>query len=140
MTKDIIARIRESITEPPVPIAAIIRSLGLEVEAASELPIGISGQIEKSNGSFRLSASKEEHNYRRRFTLAHELGHYVLHRNLIGEGLDDNTKYRSTQVGKYYNTHIDYYHERQANAFAASILLPEHLLTKYMAQFALAMR
>jgi Zn-dependent peptidase ImmA (M78 family) len=52
---------------------------------------------------------------RKRFTLAHELGHYMLHRDLIGDGLIDDAMYRS-KLGEWY--------ERQANRWAADILMP----------------
>jgi len=65
---------------------------------------------------------------RRRFTMAHELGHFILHRDLIGDGLDDDQLYRSTLRGRFYNTAIKLVHESQANAFAANFLMPEELL------------
>jgi len=52
--------------------------------------------------------------------MEHELGHFVLYRSLIGEGIDDDIKYRSTAAGDFYNTAIDEVHEQQANSFAAS--------------------
>ena len=57
--------------------------------------------------------------------MAHELGHYYLHRSLIGDGLDDNVKYRSTSSGTFYNKAVDLQHEKQANSFAAAVLMPE---------------
>ena len=55
-----------------------------------------------------------------------------MHRSLIGEGVDDNTKYRSTTDGEFYNTAIEEIHEQQANAFAATVLVPERLLRAYL--------
>lgn len=53
---------------------------------------------------------------RQRFTLAHELGHYLLGH---GEQLDTNTKlYRNTNTSQSYE-------EMQANSFAAEIVMPE---------------
>jgi len=63
------------------------------------------------------------------FTLAHELGHFVLNRSLVKNGVDDTTQYRSTPRGEIYNTVIKVEHERQANSFAANFLMPkEHML------------
>lgn len=121
--------IRSMVKTAPVNIEAVIRQLGLEVETDSKLPENISGQIRRlPEGNYKISSTAREHSYRQRFTLAHELGHYVLHKSLIGAGVDDNVKYRSTEVGNFYNTAIEQAHERQANSFAASILMPEALV------------
>jgi Zn-dependent peptidase ImmA (M78 family) len=123
-----IDRIRSQANTVPVNIEAIIRGLGIEVRKDADLPPNISGQIKRIGDRYEISSAKGEHYYRQRFSLAHELGHYVLHRSLIGQGVDDNKKYRSTAEGDFYNTFIELDHERQANSFAASILIPENLL------------
>lgn len=124
-----IDRILQQAATVPVNIEAIARGLGLSVVKNAALASGISGQIKRlPDGRFEVASSKTEHYFRQRFTLAHELGHYVLHRSLIGAGVDDDTKYRSTSAGEFYNTDIDHLHERQANSFAATVLMPESLL------------
>jgi hypothetical protein len=128
MTDSVIEQIRSQLTDAPVNIEAIIRGLGVVVRKNADLPEGISGQLRKIDGKYEISSAKGEHYFRQRFSLAHELGHYVLHRDLIGEGVDDDTKYRSTAIGDFYNTRIDQYHEKQANSFAASLLVPERLI------------
>jgi Zn-dependent peptidase ImmA (M78 family) len=127
--KDQMEKIRTFLTKAPVPVEQILRNLGAEVERDARLPAGISGQIKRVGDTFKVSSSNAEHYFRQRFTLAHELGHLVLHRSLIGEGVDDDTKYRSTDT-TFYNSNIDIDHERQANSFAASLLMPEDLLLK----------
>lgn len=116
----------------PVNVEAAIRELGLSLTKDADLQNGISGQIKKVGDSFEISSSGKEHYFRQRFTLAHELGHYVLHRSLIGSGIDDDTKYRSTPTGDLYNSQINDIHERQANAFAATFLIPERQLRDYL--------
>ncbi|KZY31871.1 hypothetical protein A3731_22950 [Roseovarius sp. HI0049] len=121
--------VRSMMTDAPVNIEAIIRSLGQEVAKDADLPAAISGQIKMlPDGRYELASSAGEHYFRQRFSLAHELGHYILHKSLIGAGLDDNKKFRSTSDGNFYNTAIDLAHERQANSFAASVLMPENLV------------
>ena len=66
---------------------------------------------------------------RKRFTIAHELGHYILHRELIGNGVDDTIAYRSEKIGKYHNTDIGPHEETQANRFSAGLLMPTKLVT-----------
>ncbi len=54
----------------------------------------------------------------------------MLHRRLIGDGLDDDRAYRSTEVGKYHNTLIGPREETVANRFAANLLMPLELVAR----------
>jgi len=111
---------------PPVNIEAIVRSLGLELDKKATLDDEISGQLERLEGrKFKISANKDHHYFRQRFTIAHELGHFMLHADLIGEGVDDNKAYRSGPDGRFYNQAIGDREEAEANRFAARILIPK---------------
>jgi len=119
-------RIRRHTLSVPVNIEAAIRDLGIALKKNAALAPGIAGQIKRlQNGGYEIATTNADHYFRQRFTMAHELGHYILHKSLIGDGVDDNIKYRSTVEGEFYNRSIDEYHERQANSFAASFLMPE---------------
>lgn len=81
----------------------------------------ISGFIkyDKENNSFIVGISEKEHEYRKRFTLAHELGHYFLHIELLKSEemyIEQNILFRSW-------IHSD--QEQEANMFAAEYLMPE---------------
>jgi IrrE N-terminal-like domain len=56
---------------------------------------------------------------RRRFTLAHEISHYLLHRDQIGDGVTDDMLYRS-RLGDHIET--------EANRLAAELLMPRMLV------------
>lgn len=117
----------------PVNIEAAISDVGIKLNKNAKLAEGIAGQIKRlDNGRFEISTTREDHYFRQRFTMAHELGHFLMHRSLIGDGIDDNVKYRSTSDGDFYNTAIDEIHERQANAFAAKLLIPSKLLEEHL--------
>ena len=66
---------------------------------------------------------------RRRFTIAHEIGHYRLHRNKndIPVFIDRAVYYRKDKAGS-----MEYWMELEANTFAASLLMPEALLDEYL--------
>ncbi len=55
---------------------------------------------------------------RRRFTIAHEIGHYCLHSNQHRRFID--TRKNMSRTGSYWDTY-----EYEANAFAAELLMPE---------------
>ena len=67
---------------------------------------------------------------RKRFTAAHELGHYIYHRDRIGSGVNDNRKYRGIPHAPLYNDAIQAKEETEANRFAANLLMPKHLIDK----------
>ncbi len=113
----------------PVNIEAIIRELGIKLDKKAELDDHVSGQIQKLiDGSYQISTNKNNHYFRQRFTMAHELGHYLLHRKMIGDGVNDSMMFRTTTEGKFYNLNITQNEETEANQFAASVLMPAHLI------------
>lgn len=112
-----------------IDVEGLISSFGIEFDAEAVLPEGISGQIEKlPDGRYKISANHKENIKRRRFTAVHELGHYIYHRSLLGDGVDDNKAYRSVPDGNFYNKSIGVKEETEANQFAASVLMPWDLL------------
>lgn len=101
----------------PVSVAGIARALGLSVKAASLRPT-ISGQIQpddQSEAGFTIRVNRHEPIERQRFTLAHEISHYLLHRDRIGRGVFDTILYRSNLHSRQ---------EAEANRLAASIIMP----------------
>lgn len=110
----------------PVPIGAIIAEIGLPL-SYEPLDDNISGYIERTDGSYKIVVNSNHARTRQRFTAAHELGHYIFHRDLLGEGVGDNRAYR-TEGTRLANANIRPLHERQANSFAANVLMPRHRL------------
>lgn len=127
--KDALSILQSYLHEAPVNIEGLIRELGIELDKKADLDESIAGQIERlKNGKYKISVNKDDHYYRQRFTMAHELGHYFFHRSLIGDGVNDSKAYRSTCEGQFCNANIKPSHETRANQFAASILMPEPLV------------
>jgi Zn-dependent peptidase ImmA (M78 family) len=114
----------------PVDIISIIHDAGI-VYLEEPLWPHESGLIDRSGGGYRIIVNSDHSSARRRFTAAHELGHYAYHRDLIGEGISD-AAYRTLDVGRYryFNPKITQRHETQANNFAAATLMPDHLLER----------
>ncbi len=116
---------------PPVNIEQMIRDFGISLDKKAELEQQIAGQIERlDDGSYQISINGNDHYFRQRFTMAHELGHFIYHKSLIGRGIDDDRLYRSTSAGDFYNESITQKHETEANKFAAAILMPKPLIEK----------
>ncbi len=108
---------------PPTDIQTLIKALGIQYHEAY-LNDDISGMLEKQpSGKFRITVNATHPETRKRFTAAHELGHYMRHRSLVGDGVDDNKAYRSTEGGEYHNINIGPKQETEANRFAALVLM-----------------
>lgn len=111
-------RFRES---APVQLTAMATALGIPVYI-STMPPSISGLIEPdetSSSGFRIRLNRHEIAERQRFTLAHEIAHFILHRSLIGSGVVDDTMYRSALSTR---------REVEANKMAAELCMPQHLI------------
>ncbi|WP_417452897.1 ImmA/IrrE family metallo-endopeptidase [Kiloniella sp.] len=118
--------------DTPVNLDALASDLGVSIKRTN-LDDDIAGMIERNaDGTYTVSVNEDQHPNRQRFTIAHELGHFVLHKKLIGDGVDDTKMYRSTDAGKYHNKNFAKIQETEANQFAATLLMPTHLIKKYL--------
>ncbi|WP_375271105.1 ImmA/IrrE family metallo-endopeptidase [Sphingomonas sp.] len=109
----------------PVKVGAIASDLGIKV-MISDLPLAVSGMLtldQADRKTWTIKVNRHEHRNRQRFTIAHELAHFVLHRDVIGNELVDDTFYRSGLSER---------REFEANALAAEILMPWPLITSLM--------
>jgi Zn-dependent peptidase ImmA (M78 family) len=108
----------DAMNTQPVKIGALAEALGLRVTRASNLKATISGLIrpaEDTDSGYEILVNKFEMPERQRFTVAHEIGHYLLHRDQIGAGIVDSVMYRSSLSSKK---------EVEANQLAATIIMP----------------
>ena len=123
LPQDIRETVQAHQTEAPIRLATIARAIGVEVLAAT-LPPGISGEIRpKADGRFAIRVNRHDPIRRQRFTIAHEIAHFILHRDQIGSGLKDDVLYRST---------LSDHREAEANRLAANILMPQHLVDELL--------
>ena len=108
--------------ELPVPVEAIAEDLlGLKVDEEIELPV--SGMLVPARREVWLNARESrESPGRRRFTLAHELGHWVCQCR-EGKAAGAAPVYcRAEEIGVDPDARAL---EREANVFAAELLMPE---------------
>ena len=103
-----------------IDIVQIANSLGLNVY--EKILENNSGYI-KIDDDKNIYVNSLESTQRKRFTIAHEIGHYLLHRNLIE--YNGGTLYRNTNG---FNRDML---EIQANRCAAAMLMPRAQVEKY---------
>ncbi len=117
------------IKEAPVPVEELARRLGAKV-VRQRAPDELSGFVlrEPAKGMVIIGVNAAHHPNRQRFTIGHELGHFLLHQ---GERLHVDkqwtgyqVKLRSEESGT--GTNVD---EMEANLFAAELLMPLSFLT-----------
>ncbi len=84
----------------------------------------ISGLLVKKDKNPVIGVNREHHHHRQRFTVAHELGHYILHGG-------ETIHYDAGREPLYFRSDSIYNaDEREANRFAAELLMPEHLVSR----------
>lgn len=125
MIPEAVARAQQ---DAPVDVEGLAAELGVLVHRAW-LGKDVSGQLRPTEtGQFQITVNAADPETRQRFTIAHELGHFIYHRHLIGQGVGDDRAYRSAGAGLYNNTAIGPKQEQEANQFASGLLMPQALL------------
>lgn len=121
---------RHLVHSAPVPVEDIAKANGVDVtrEPAED---DLSGFIfrDRTTNTAVIGVNSTHHPNRQNFTLAHELGHFLLH-----EGGDDVHVDRRFQVKFRSETSSqgDDVDEKEANLFAAELLMPADFLEEEM--------
>ena len=129
-----LAAIRSFGDQMPVPVDEMIGMLGLGPDYRV-LAEDISGKIVRTpdGKSYRIVINSRHHSNRQRFTAAHELGHYIYHRDLLDFGVGDTVAYRS-EGSDFPNSKIGPIQETEANRFASNLLMANRLVEKLKAE------
>jgi Zn-dependent peptidase ImmA (M78 family) len=111
----------------PIKLGQLASDLGVTIRV-SNMTTGLSGQISCEEGRYVIRVNRNEARERQRFTIGHELAHYLLHRNIIDsspDGITDTVLYRSGAPER-----IEY----EANRLAAEIVMPMFLVQKELSE------
>ncbi len=128
LAPEVRAEIDEYLSEYPVKLGSIAKRLGVKV-LLSTLPRGTSGQIGQENGDFVIRINRHEAKHRQRFTLAHELAHFLLHRDRVeaANGWSENVLLRAPDQPMQ----IEY----EANRLASDLVIPSAQLSEATAEY-----
>lgn len=124
-TKGFIDKYINEFSELPIKVEDIIRKEGIKIEYRS-LSDNLSGLLIIKGNSRLIGVENDASIKRQRFTLAHELGHFVLH-NEVSSLFTDVQLFKRQSEG--YSSREERM-EQEANYFAASLLMPENLIRK----------
>ncbi|MDP3956736.1 MAG: ImmA/IrrE family metallo-endopeptidase [bacterium] len=107
---------RLGVKEPPIPVKDVAALFNIKVIDYPKFASTISGKIVKGENVTVIGVNPNHSEVRQRFTIAHELGHYLLGHeitDLLEESLEKP---------------LD--REKEANTFAAELLMPIEFIKK----------
>ncbi len=108
----------------PVPVDLVAQRIGLQVEEAT-LGEDVSGVLVIENGKGTIGYNNSHPLVRQRFSIAHEIGHFILHQKQGQLFIDKTYKIFLRDQRSSSGENLQ---EIQANQFAAALLMPEELL------------
>ena len=121
---------QHQITRPPVDVEALAHAEAILVVHRRFKDADVSGMLFRDGDHHVIGVNSAHPAARRRFTIAHELGHRALHpgRELILDvpvrvNLRDKTSSMASDL-----------EEIEANAFAAALLMPEQMIRDQLSQ------
>ncbi len=125
---DTVPRIEDLMKVAPIDVQTIADRLGLAVYQVSLAP-GVSGVLlrepaYRTPSGFAVLVNGAEAYVRQRFTASHEIGHFVLHRDRVGNRVEDNYLLRAEGMSNAM--------EVEANKFAADLLMPWAVLNAHI--------
>lgn len=109
----------------PVDVKKAAESLGIKVVEKS-LEDDVSGMLIMDNGQGTIVVNEHHHPNRKRFTIAHELGHYRMHREPSGIFVDSKAVFYRDKDSMGATKEVE------ANNFAAELLMPEEAIRKIL--------
>lgn len=116
--------------EPPVNAKELALNAGLRVIFIDFSCIpnyqNVSGFIDSNSNTMYVNANEPEK--RQNFTIAHELGHYILKHTELP---DYNMLYRNASLSGNNNSNL----EKEANCFAANLLVPDSFLKNIIKRY-----
>lgn len=112
-------------TSFPIAVGAVAKDFGIIV-LKSTMPGSISGEIRETDGTITIKVNRHDVKERQRFTIAHEIAHFLLHRDRLANGITDDVLYRSRLSDEL---------EREANRLAADIIMPDELVQRCLSDY-----
>ena len=116
------------VTQPPVDVEFIARGLRIVLRRVG-FAKDVSGLLARKGDMVLLGVNRTDSPTRQRFSIAHEIGHFVLHepKPIFVDGV--TLRFRNSK-----SSQGDDREEIEANAFAAELLMPEEFVRRDMAE------
>src|SRR5580704_16876666 len=113
------------VTRAPVSVEDIAETLDIDVRYSAGAD-DVSGALIRNRESVVIAVNSAQHENRQRFTIAHEIGHFLLHKGTrVHFDEDFRINYRNAD-----SSDASQQDEIEANGFAAALLMPETFLRR----------
>jgi Zn-dependent peptidase ImmA (M78 family) len=124
---------KNGVASGAVPVDKIVKSYGISLKL-DEVDDDLSGFLYRDHKAKNviIGANKSHHPNRQRFTIAHELGHYLLHQGELVH-LDSDRGAFMLNLRDSVSSKGEDNDEREANLFAAELLMPAKFLKQDLA-------
>jgi len=126
----------DQLDRPPVPVRKIIEKHGVKIVEHANQATDISGLLFRHVSEVVIGVNIAHNPARQRFTLAHEFGHFLLHGVSSPDALHIDrgfvVRYRDSTSSQGTDDE-----EREANLFAAELLMPRQFLQADLAEKAI---
>lgn len=114
---------KHSVVAPAIPVEEIAENEGVRV-VYHDLEDDTSALLIRQDDTAVIVVNVRHHEHRQRFSIAHELGHYLLHKSEPTVFVDDLLlHFRSEKTSRNFDPR-----EAEANQFAACLLMPARFL------------
>lgn len=111
-----------NVEKAPVPVEKVAELFAIKI-IPYDFPESFSGLIKEVNGQMVIGVNKKHHPNRQRFTISHEMAHYLLGHSVDHSiGLTNDVFVNNQSV-------LEVNKEREANVFAGELLMPTVILT-----------
>ena len=117
---------------PPVPVEKLAKALGVRVEY-NPFDDELSGMAFLRDGKPVIGINANHHPNRQRFTIAHELGHILLHQSRLNAAVLVDKSKNFIPRDSISAEGVDPI-EVQANAFASELLMPAKLVRQMLSE------
>lgn len=115
----------------PVDPVTLANREGIKVHNAKFSDESLSGMVAKRGQDVTILVNQSDPPFRKRFTIAHELGHIYLHLCSDGDFIDTETDMFRETGETTEDLSPEKLMEVQANQFAAAILMPSDTVKSY---------
>lgn len=116
-----------------IDVLTVARKIGVDLKE-HDFGEDVSGVLLRDGDKVQIGYAANNGEKRQRFTIAHELGHYSLNHQRKGVFVDTPEKYFALFRNSSSSTGEDF-QEREANAFAAALLMPIGLVREGISHF-----
>jgi Zn-dependent peptidase ImmA (M78 family) len=117
------------VTEAPVPVSKIAQRRGARIHAGA-LEGDLSGFFFRDRSQVVIGVNTSHAPARQNFTIAHELGHLMLHDD-VRSHVDH--EFRSVRLRNSVSSQGTDEAEQEANLFAATLLMPQEFIERDLA-------